>query len=174
MQTIRSKRPGEDIFGLATLAVSIALLWQSYEISGFSALSSPGSFPMAASAAMVLGSLLVVRENVRRNSAGAGAGSGVERTPVFTLTGLVFAGLIVVYALLLEPVGFLLSSFLFLMAGMLLLYRGGIVKTLGIVLLTLVLIYVVFRLVFQVVLPEGIIPERQIMAAIGSFFGGAR
>lgn len=167
MQTIRSKRPGEDIFGLATLAVSIALLWQSYEISGFSALSSPGSFPMAASAAMVLGSLLVVRENVRRNS--AGAGSGVERTPLFTLTGL-----IVVYALLLEPVGFLLSSFLFLMAGMLLLYRGGIVKTLGIVLLTLVLIYVVFRLVFQVVLPEGIIPERQIMAAIGSFFGGAR
>lgn len=172
MQTIRSKRPGEDIFGLATLAVSIALLWQSYEISGFSALSSPGSFPMAASAAMVLGSLLVVRENVRRNS--AGAGSGVERTPLFTLTGLVFAGLIVVYVLLLEPVGFLLSSFLFLMAGMLLLYRGGIVKTLGIVLLTLVLIYVVFRLVFQVVLPEGIIPERQIMAAIGSFFGGAR
>lgn len=170
MQTIRSKRPGEDIFGLATLAVSIALLWQSYEISGFTALSSPGSFPMAASAAMVLGSILVVRENVRRNRAGA----GVERTPLFTLTGLVFAGLIVVYALLLEPVGFLLSSFLFLTAGMLLLYRGGIVKTLGIVLLTLVLIYVVFRLVFQVVLPEGIIPERQIMAAIGSFFGGAR
>lgn len=170
MPTTRSKRPGEDIFGLATLAVSIALLWQSYEISGFSALSSPGSFPMAASAVMVLGSLLVVRDNVRRNRQAATG----DRTPIITLTGVIFMALILAYALLLEPLGFLLSSFLFLMAGMMLLYRGGIVKTLGIVLLALVLIYIVFRVIFQVILPEGIIPERQIMAALGNLFGGAR
>ncbi|RJL16341.1 tripartite tricarboxylate transporter TctB family protein [Paracoccus siganidrum] len=171
MHTTRSKRPGEDIFGLATLAVSIVLLWQSYEISGFSALSSPGSFPMACSAVMVLGSLLVVRDNVRRNRQATTTG---DRMPIITLTGVIFMALILAYALLLEPLGFLLSSFLFLMAGMMLLYRGGVVKTLGIVLLALAIIYVVFRLIFQVILPEGVIPERQIMAALGNLFGGAR
>lgn len=168
MEVTRPKRPGEDIFGLAVLAVSIALFWQSYEIAGFSALSSPGAFPMATSGAMVLGSLLVVRGNVRRNRAGA----SVDRDPILTVTGLVFTGLVVAYAVLLAPLGFLLASFLFLMAGMMLLYRGKLVTTLGIVLLALAIIYVIFRLVFQVVLPEGIVPERQIMATIANFFRG--
>lgn len=170
MQTIKSKRPGEDVFGLAVLAVSLALFWQSYSISGFSSLSSPGAFPLAASAAMVLGSLLVVRDNLRRNRAGAKK----DRTPVVNLTGILFTILIVAYAVLLSPLGFLLSSFLFLMASMTLLYRGGLLKTLAVVVPTLAVIYVIFRLVFQVVLPEGIVPEREIMAAIGDFFGGAR
>lgn len=170
MQTPRTKRPGEDIFGLAVLVVSILLLWQSYNISGFSALSSPGAFPMAASAVMVLASLLIVRDNVRRNR----SGEGRDRTPVMNLTGLIFAAMIFAYGVLLEPLGFLLSSFLFLLAGMKLLYRDNILKTLGIVVLALTIIYIVFRLVFQVILPEGIIPEREIMATIGGFFGGSR
>ncbi len=169
MRTIKSKRPGEDVFGLAVLAVSLALLWRSYQISGFSSLSSPGSFPLAASGAMVLGSLVVVRENVRRNRAGAQK----DRRPLIDATGAIFVGLILAYALLLSPLGFLLSSFLFLTSGMLLLYRGGFLKTLGVALLALAAIYVVFRLVFQVVLPEGILPEREIMAAVGDLFRGA-
>ena len=85
------KRRGEDVFGLIVLAVSVVLLWQAYGISGFSALSSPGAFPMAAAASMVIASVIVV--------------------------------------------------------------------------------YVVSRLVFQVVLPEGIVPERDIIAGIGNLFG---
>jgi hypothetical protein len=38
---------------------------------------------------------------------------------------------------------------------------------------SLIVIYVIFRLLFQVVLPEGIVPEREIMSAIGNMFGGA-
>ena len=34
------------------------------------------------------------------------------------------------------------------------------------------MIYVLFRIVFQVVLPEGIVPEGEWLAAIGRLFGG--
>ena len=54
MQEQRRKRPGEGTFGVIMLLLSIILAWQAYEISGFSALSSPGGFPMAAAALMVL------------------------------------------------------------------------------------------------------------------------
>lgn len=165
----KPKVPGEDLFGLIVLVVSIALFWQSYKISGFEALSSPGAFPMAASAVMIFGSILIVIDNIRRNKAGAEVDRSVR---VISKMVVLFLALIVAYALLLEPLGFLIASLLFLVAGMTLLYNGGFKKSLVIAVLVLALIYIVFRLVFQVVLPTGIIPEAQIMAAISDLFGG--
>ena len=41
------RRPGELVFAGLMLAVSLGLFWSAYGISGFEALSAPGSVPMA-------------------------------------------------------------------------------------------------------------------------------
>ena len=46
--------------------------------------------------------------------------------------------------------------------------RGGWLRSGIIALGALILIYVIFRLVFQVVLPEGIVPEREILSGFSS------
>ena len=160
----RLEQPGEDIFGLILLVLSVGLFWQAYQIAGFSALSSPGAFPMAASAVMIVAAVVVVlgnRHHVRDESG----------TPILPKVVVVFVGLMIGYAVLLSPLGFLPSSFLFLLFGMRLLYRRGWLAAFGLSLASLIVVYFIFRLVFQVVLPEGIVPERDIMAAIANMFG---
>ena len=80
----------------------------------------------------------------------------------------------VAYAFAIEPLGFLPSSLIFLFVGMKLLYRGGWVASAVISIGALIAIYVVFRLVFQVVLPEGIVPEGEWLAAIRGLFSGGQ
>jgi hypothetical protein len=163
----RRKRRGEDLFGLIMVVISVGIFWQAYAIAGFSALSSPGAFPMAAAAIMVVGSLVVAYGNLR-NAAPR------DDTPILPVTVALFTGLVIVYALLLSPLGFLPASFLFLFGGMRLLYpRGGWLWGGVVALGALVVIYIIFRLVFQVVLPEGVVPEREIISRIGSAFGPA-
>lgn len=85
-----------------------------------------------------------------------------------------FCGLIAVYAVLFNSLGFLLASLVFLVAGFKFLDRGGWVRTVLLAVLSLVLIYIAFRLIFQVILPSGILPESQILAFItGMFSKGA-
>jgi hypothetical protein len=158
----RRKRRGEDVFGLIMVVFSVGLFWQAHAIAGFSALSSPGAFPMAAAAMMVIGSLIVAYGNLKNTAAR-------DDTPILPATVAIFTGLVIAYALLLSPLGFLPSSFLFLFAGMRLLYpRGGWLRSGVIALGALVAIYVIFRLVFQVILPEGVVPEREILSGFGS------
>lgn len=168
--SVKPKRPGEDIFGLLVLMGSLFLLWTAYQISGFSSLSSPGSFPMAVALVMVLASAHTCWDNIRRNRAKV----GIDRTPLLSKTAFVFLLMIIAYGALLEPLGFLLSSFLFLIGGMTLLRAGSLPKILGLVVLCLVVIYVLFRLTFQVVLPQGIVPEAAIISAISDLFAGAK
>jgi putative tricarboxylic transport membrane protein len=158
----RRKRRGEDLFGLIMVVVSVGLFWQAYTIAGFSALSSPGAFPLAAAGVMVIGALVVAYGNLR-NSAPR------DDSTILPLNVALFTGLVIAYALLLSPLGFLPASLVFLFAGMRLLYpRGGWLRSGMIALGALVAIYVIFRLVFQVILPEGIVPEREILSGFGS------
>lgn len=160
------KRRGEDLFGLLVLVASMLLFWQSYQIAGFSALSSPGAFPLAASGVMVIAAVIVVVGNLRRR------GRRSDET-IMPATIALFVGLVVAYAVALVPLGFILASFGFLTLATKLLYRAGWGRCILLALASLVVIYVVFRLVFQVVLPEGVVPEREWMAALGTLFGGA-
>ena len=173
MQEPRSKRPGEDAFGILVLLVSLVLAWQSYEISGFSALSSPGAFPMAASAAMVIGSLIVVIGNARRKRSAPKPprdGAGADPVGIAPSVVIIFAGLVACYAAVLDTLGFLPASFLFLFAAIQFLHRRSIAFSFIVTVFSLALIYALFRLVFTVVLPEGIVPEREILAWIEGFF----
>jgi putative tricarboxylic transport membrane protein len=158
----RRKRRGEDLFGLIMVVFSVGLFWQAYAIAGFSALSSPGAFPMAAAAMMVIGSLIVAYGNLKNTASR-------DDTPILPAQVAIFTGLVLVYAVLLSPLGFLPSSFLFLFAGTRLLYpRAGWLWTGAVSLGALIAIYVIFRLVFQVILPEGIVPEREILSGFSS------
>ena len=162
----RPRRPGEDVFGLLLLVLAVGLFWQSYEIAGFSALSSPGAFPLAASGTMVIAAVIVVVGNLRAR------GRETDRTPILPANVTIFAVLLALYALAIEPLGFLPASLAFLFAGTKLLYRGGWIASALVSIGALVVIYVLFRIVFQVVLPEGIVPEGEWLAAVGRLFGG--
>lgn len=163
-----TRRPGEVVFTIFLLVGSLVLLWQAYGISGFSALSSAGAFPMAMSAVMVVSLAITLARTLRKPAPAA----VLERLRAEILPGtvVVFCGLILVYSLILDWLGFIPASFLFLLTAITFLQGGRFKRALGLSLLSIICVYVVFRLVFQVVLPEGLIPERAIIAWIQSFF----
>lgn len=169
----RHKRAGESTFGVIVLLVSVFFAWQSYQISGFSALSSPGAFPLAASFVMVIASLIVVISDLRRPHETDGAFADKARsfsTQITPSVIMVFAGFVIGYSALLDTLGFLPASFLFLFAAIQFLHRRSVAYSFIVALGSLIVIYVVFRMVFKVVLPEGIVPEREIMAWIENLF----
>ena len=100
------KPPGETVFGLALLALSLFLLWQAYGIAGFSSLSSPGAFPLAAAAVMVVAALVTVFSNSRRPTVSEpGRSRFFQALPPPVV--LLFSAIVLVFAVVLEPLGFL-------------------------------------------------------------------
>lgn len=170
MEPKRQRLPGEIVFSALMLIISMVLFWNAYRISGFAAKSSPGSFPLAATAVMVIASLVGLARTLAMPATGGGWRAFRHR--VIPNIVIVFAGLILLYGIALESIGFVLTSLAFLFAGMVLLYRRGIGPALFWAVVSVIVVYIVFRLVFQVVLPEGIIPERRILADVGALIKG--
>jgi putative tricarboxylic transport membrane protein len=162
------KMPGETLFGYLMLAMSLALLWQAYKISGFEALSSPGSFPMAAAAIMVVTACIVIIKDVRRQRPEHLVES-FFRHVLPPLVAIMMA-MILIYAVVLESLGFIPTTLVFLLLTIHLLHRRSVVFTVVISLAALIMVYIVFRLVFQIILPEGVVPEREILAWIENLF----
>lgn len=149
------RRPGELVFGAVMLIASLALLWSAYGISGFEALSAPGAIPMATTFAMVVTAGIVLLKTARLP---------LDRTEtvardILPPVVLIFAALLVAYGLLLRPLGFLPTSALFLICAIKILSRRGWGWTIGISLGSLVAIWLIFRIVFTVLMPAGIVPE---------------
>lgn len=169
MHDKRKRSAGELVFNGLLFLGSLILLWNAYKISGFESLSSPGSLPMAVSFAMVVSSGLILLDNFRTPDRDETVFMRDILPPVVIVMMLFIAG----YAVLLVPLGFLPTSFLFLFLSILYLQRGGMVFAFSVSLFALVCVYIVFRLIFTVLMPAGIVPEGEILAAIGRFFGGA-
>jgi len=161
-----SRRPGELLFNLLVLIASLFLFWQAYAIAQFSSLSSSGALPLAATSIMVISACLVLIKTIRLPLEPHVRFIRHIFPPVI---GVVMA-LILMFAVMLEPIGFILSAAIFLFIAMTFLHRKGWVVSLGLTLVSLALVYCVFRLIFKVILPEGIIPEREIMAVISHWF----
>ncbi|MCB1639922.1 MAG: tripartite tricarboxylate transporter TctB family protein, partial [Thiothrix sp.] len=121
--------PGESVFGWLMLLFSLFAFYQSYQIAGFSSLSSPGSLPMAASAIMVLAACMVVVGNFSRPPPDEG-GLKVFLAQVFPYTVAVFCGLILLFAVMLNSLGFILTAFLFLFSSMWFLQKRGVIPAL--------------------------------------------
>jgi putative tricarboxylic transport membrane protein len=153
------RRPGEGIFALVLLAGSLALLWNAHGIAGFRSLSSPGAIPMATSAAMVLTAGIIAWRTWRLPR----TTDESLRVAVFPTQVVVMVLMLVGYGLLLRPLGFVPTSALFLFLSLLFLTRRGVVFCAVTTVISVVVIWLVFRIVFTVLMPPGIVPEAQII-----------
>ncbi|MFZ3582213.1 tripartite tricarboxylate transporter TctB family protein [Loktanella sp. DJP18] len=164
------RRPGELAFAIFLALASLGLLWNAYGIAGFSKLSSAGAIPMATAAVMVLTAVIVVVHTARQPVV---AKESIARD---ILPGVVilFVGLLVGYAVLLRPFGFLPTSALFLIVGVKVLSRRGWGFTVGVSLASLLVIWLIFRIVFSVLMPAGIVPEAEAVQMLRNLFGGVQ
>ncbi len=166
------RRPGEAGFAVFLFLASLGLLWSAYGISGFSALSSPGAIPMATTFVMALVALIVLLRTLRLPTV---AGESFRRD-ILPGNVLLFVLMLAGYGILLEPLGFLPTSALFLVVAMKVLWRRNWGLTLGVAAFSLLMVWLVFRIVFTVLMPEGIVPEAEFVQmlrnALGGFFGG--
>jgi putative tricarboxylic transport membrane protein len=149
------RRPGELVFALLIVVFSVGALWQSYSISGFSGKTTPGVFPMIASGVMVISGVVVLMSATQLPAPPEGAPGFLAE--ILTLRHMVVIGLVLAYVLLMPLIGFVASSAVFLFCSFQFLWRKNPLLMLALTGVTLVIIYVVFREVFQVVLPQGIL-----------------
>jgi putative tricarboxylic transport membrane protein len=158
MELGRRRMPGEIVFVALLLLIAVFFLWQSIRISGFSSLSSAGSFPMAATLTMVVSGLWILLQTLRSAPSIPNDQMSVAtefRRQIMPNIVLAFVMAVVWYAFALEKIGFVLASFLYLMLAM---WQLGS-RNIGVNLLAsvgaLIAIYIVFRTAFSVVLPKG-------------------
>lgn len=158
-QPERRLLPGESAFGWLLLAFGAVVFYQSYGIAGFSGLSSGGVAPMAAAAIVMISAAVIIVSNRRsapldaRGFADSARRFGKEILPLRPL--VVYAVAIFAYMAALEPLGFNVSTFLFLFMSFWYLHHKGWRAVLWMSALNMAVIFIVFRLIFQVVLPEG-------------------
>ncbi|MER0240295.1 tripartite tricarboxylate transporter TctB family protein [Fulvimarina sp. MAC8] len=167
MQEQRTRRPGEAAFSVFLAVASATLLWSAYGISGFESLSAPGAVPMATTAVMVGTTVIILARTLRKPRASDETIARHILPPVV----LILAAMLVAYAFLLVPLGFLPTSALFLVLAIKLLARRGWLFTLAVSLASLLVVYGLFRLVFTVLMPPGVVPEGEILALLRGLFG---
>lgn len=162
----RLRRPGEVAFAAVITVASAFFAWTAVQIAGFEALSSPGALPMAAAGTMLVTALAILVQTIRRKPAhGQSLGRDVAPLPVVLTVVLVAA-----YAVLLKPLGFIPTSVLFVFVMIRGLSSRSYAFCASIAVGSVAVIYLLFRVVFNVIMPEGIVPEREILAAIGALF----
>ena len=156
MSSKPARRPGEIVFAILCVLFALLAFWLAHGISGFSGLSTPGVFPMLATAAMVVSGLFILAGTVRRpTEPGSGSAAARFMREMLPLRHCVMLALMLAYLAVLPLIGFVPASGLFLFAAIQFLWRRSVLVTLILSAVSLSAIYVVFRVVFQVVLPQG-------------------
>jgi putative tricarboxylic transport membrane protein len=154
----RRRLPGELIFALLLIVLSLFLLWQAYGISGFESLTSAGAFPMVAAAVMLVTAVIAFRDTTQYPRVADESGDSLWQQFVRRVSPAVlvqFVICIAAYMLALEKIGFILSSYLFLLVSMWVLGSRKFVLNLWVSALCLAAVYLIFQTVFSVVLPSG-------------------
>lgn len=156
MSSKPARRPGETAFAVVCTLFSLAAFGQAYAISGFGGLSSPGIFPMLATGSMVLSCLFILAGTVGR-PAEPGPGHAAVRfmREFLPLRHCVVLALMLLYLAVLPLIGFIPASGLFLFATFQFLWRRNVLLTIVLAAASLAAIWIVFRVAFQVVLPQG-------------------
>jgi len=167
------RRPGEMLFAIIMVLISGYLVWTAWGIEnpfGPNGLSSPRSIPLATTTVMALSALLIVAKTARLP---------LDQTEtilrdILPVTVVLFAVFLVLYGVLLKPLGFLPTSGLFLVVAIKVLAHRGWVWTVSVSLFSLLLIWLIFRIVFTVLMPSGVVPEAEVIQFFrGLFAGGA-
>ena len=117
---------------------------------------------------MVISAVLVLIRTARMPSA---TNESLTRD---ILPGIVilFAIFLIAFGVLLKPLGFLPTSALFLTAAIKILSGRNWAWTLTVALGSLVLIWLIFRIVFTVLMPAGIVPEAELLQIFRTLFNG--
>lgn len=162
MPVKRPRRAGETVFAVALLGFSLAAFWQAFRISGFSGLSTAGVFPMLAAGAMAISAMVILVRTLSLPRAAGQQGTTWQDfcREVLPRRHVAMLALILLYLLSMPWVGFVVGSGVFLFVAFAALWRRGIMLSLLLTVVCLGAIYLVFRVVFQVVLPQGsLIPD---------------
>lgn len=164
----QKRRPGELGFALFLTVASLFLLYSAYGISGFEALSAPGSVPMATTFVMAFSAIVISVKTFRLPL----LTSETLSHDILPVLVIIFIGFLLIFGAMLKPVGFLPASALFLIVSIKVLSRKGWRYTLCVALGSLVVIWLVFRIVFTVLLPAGIVPEAEFIQMFRNLFSG--
>ncbi|MGR3519601.1 MAG: tripartite tricarboxylate transporter TctB family protein, partial [Roseovarius sp.] len=162
------RRPGELGFALILTVASLYLLYSAYGISGFTALSGPGAVPMATSFVMVMTAGIVALRTWRLPR----ITTETLRRDILPPMVILFICFLIVFGLLLKPLGFVTTAALFLTLAIKVLARRGWGYTLAVAFGSLIVIWIVFRVVFTVLLPAGILPEAEFIQFFRTFLSG--
>ena len=92
------------------------------------------------------------------------------RRHILPMSVVVTIVLIALYAVLLRPLGFIPTSLLFLTALVWFLSRRSVLFCISVSFGTVLLIWLIFRMVFSVLMPPGIVPEGRIVSFLLSLF----
>ncbi|CAM3550927.1 Tripartite tricarboxylate transporter TctB family protein [Vibrio aerogenes CECT 7868] len=150
--TTRTRKPGELVFNGLTVILSFFLVVQSSQISGFTAWSAPGFFPVLASLIMLVASVFSFVRSCRISPPTLPMISFWRR--VLPRQIIIMMISVIAFAFALSLVGFLPASLVFLFVTIKIFHGTNGVKTLLISVVSLAVIYLIFRGVFQVILPE--------------------
>jgi len=156
MKKTRKLRAGENAFVIFLMSFSLFILVMAYRISGFSAVSSPGAFPMAAGLVMVIALGFILFDNRKLENAcvtGLFDELRLARKNVLPKAFIIYTGIIICYMLLIQPLHFLPSSFLFLLVSMVVLKGSSPLKAMFISLVSMACVFLVFQFFFRVVMP---------------------
>lgn len=154
------RRPGELVFAAFLLIASLFLLASAYGIEnpfGPNGLSSPRAIPLASTTAMVITAAIVLLRTARLPLDRAETVARDILPPVV----LIFAVFLVLYGVVLRPLGFVPTSALFLVAAIRILAKRSWLWTLTVSIGSLIVIWLIFRIVFSVLMPAGILPEAE-------------
>lgn len=166
MEPTPPRRPGELVFTLFLALSSLGLLWSAYGIAGFEALSSPGAVPMATTAIMLVACGVILRDTWRRDAATV----QTVRRDILPTSVVFTIAMIAGYALLLRPLGFLPTSVLFLFILIKFLSRRSVGYCAAVAVGTVLVIWLIFRIIFSVLMPQGIVPEGRLISTFTSLF----
>lgn len=156
MSKDRKLQAGETVFTWILLLFSIAVLVMAYRISGFSSVSSPGTFPMIGALVMLVCMIALIFENRQAEKPDVeGLVNELREAArdIFRPVFLIYSAIIVLYMVILQPLHFLPSSFLFLLGSILFLKGSTPLKSIVISVGLLAGIYAIFHYLFRVVLP---------------------
>lgn len=154
MKIEEGTRPGDLVFTLILLTFSAWAFWQAYGISGFESLSGPGVFPMLASGLMFASAVAILAQSVGNASSPRNSEAGFF-SYLFPFRFIVFVPIMIAFAVAMPWIGFFPSAAGFVFISIAFLWRKNILWTASITVLSIGAIYVIFRLIFQVVLPNG-------------------
>jgi len=150
-----TRRPGELAFICLLALFSAAALWQAYDISEFTGLSQPGVFPMLAAATMLLSCVFILRDTLRtRPNQEPGQRTAFWHT-IMPMRLMVMLAMVALYLYAMPWLGFVIASGLFLFACFAYLWRKSLLISLLLAAGSLAAVYFLFRIVFEVVLPQG-------------------